>query len=234
MSNISSIRKTAEAEAEAILAERRRKQKRGQKVSNANCEKAEAEAQRIEAARAEARMAEEAKRKANEEERIRKAKEAEEARRKAEEEEYRKRALEAARRQTNEADEAKLRAKEREERMQREEERKEKREDFFMVLGIATGVLALIWFCVETWQMLNGWLSILLGVLFGLGVFTGASGLLIGNRDAKRWFICLRIFIFFAVILFATSFSFFLSLFAGLFCSGLFALVCSMFSLFED
>lgn len=68
MSNISSIRRTAEAEAEAILAERRRKQQKGQTVPNANCNKAEAEAQRIEAARAEARRAEEAKRKANEEE----------------------------------------------------------------------------------------------------------------------------------------------------------------------
>jgi len=233
MSNISSIRRIAEAEAEAILAERRRKRQAGMSVSNANSNKAEAEAQRIEAARAEARRAEEAKRKANEEERIRKAKEAEEARQKAAEEDYRKRALEAARRQTEEAEESKLRAKEREKQKQ-EEENHEKRENIFMVLGIAAGVIALIWFCVVTWQILNSWVAILIGLLFGFGAFTGAAGLLIGNRDTKRWKVCLWAFIIVGIVLFMSTSSLFLSLFVGLFCSGLLAVVSSLFSLFED
>ena len=235
MSNISSIRRVAEAEAEAILAERRRKQKAGQSVSNASRNNAKEDAHRLEAVRAEARRAEEAKRKANEEKRIRKAKEAEEARQKAAEEDYRKRALEAARRQTEEAEESKLRAKEREKQKQ-EEENNEKRENIFIVIGIAAGIIALIWFCVVTWQMLNSWVAILIGILFGLGVFAGAAGLLMGtaNRDAKRWKVCLWAFIIVGIVLFMSTSSLFLSLFVGLFCSGLLAVVSSLFSLFED
>jgi len=247
-------RRKAEAERRRLEAERKAKEEAIRKAREAEEAKRRAEEEAKRRAEEEtirkAKEAEEAERKAKEEA-IRKAKEAEEAKRRAEEaarrkaEEAERKRLEAERkakeeaiREAKEAEEAKRRADALMLKLQ--EEKKEKnRKIILFVSCIILSVIPWVWISIGSWENM-GWYSILAGAIVAMGVGVGTLGIIVG--DEKQWKAILfrSVFTLIALGLMLISIisgtfglsSICLSMFAGLFCTGL-VMVFSKPSFFE-
>ena len=239
-------RRKKEAERKRLEAERKAEEERIRKIKEAEEAKRRAEEEAIRKAKKaeedrirKAKEAEEAKRKAEEEairkakkaeeDRIRKTKEAEEAKRKAEEEAIRKakKAEEDRIRKAKEAEEAKRRAEALMLKLQ--EEKKEKnRKTILFALCVILSIIPLVWVSIGEWESM-GWGSILAGAIVAAGVGVGTLGIVVG--DEKQWKAILfrSVFALIALglmIITIVSGTFdllriCLSMFAGLFCTGL-------------
>ena len=250
-------RRKAEAERRRLEAERKAKEEAIRKAREAEEAKRRAEEAKLRAEEEAKHKAEEAERKRLEAERkakeeaIRKAKEAEDARQRAEEEASRKaeeaerKRLEAERkakqdaiRKAKEAEEAKRRADALMLKLQ--EEKKEKnRKIILFVSCIILSIIPWVWISFGGWEAM-GWYSILLGAIIASFVGVGTLGIVVG--DEKQWKAILfrSVFALIALGLMIKSIisgtfglsSICVSIFAGLFCTGL-VMVFSKPSFFE-